>query len=98
LSIRAITCLVSVFLASSLHAGAAFEPPGPNVARGRSYTFAPAPDYYLCTDADDKIQLTDGLFAPHDRASSMWGFQECVGWQNAKHVVVTFDLERDTAH
>ncbi len=90
-------CIFAVALlgvtALSCYASPSFTPPGPNVARGKSYTLEPAPSYGLCTDEGDNVQLTDGIFAP---PGQMWGFKECVGWTRAKHIVITVDLELDT--
>ena len=39
-----------------------FVPAGPNIALGKKYTLEPRPNYPYCTDPDDDIQLTDGIY------------------------------------
>jgi len=60
-----------------------------NIARGKKYTLQPRPNYHLCTDPQDKIQLTDGIYT----RGYFWTQQSTVGWQNALPVTITLDLE-----
>jgi len=84
---------VQVYLASEAPdelAGdlALFDPPGPNIALDSPYTLTPAPNYGLCTDPDDKTQLTDG----ERTVGYFWAQPTTVGWSNAVPCVVTIDL------
>ena len=57
-----------------------FTPPaGKNIALGKKATFLTPPDYQLCTDENDNIQLTDGKFI----GAKMWWEKGCVGWRNS---------------
>ena len=81
--------------ALSARAAAGFTPPGPNVALGKSYTVEPKPNYSLCTDDGDFVQLTDGVRAPE--TGSIWFHKPCVGWYYPKPAAfITLDLEEDT--
>lgn len=60
-----------------------------NLARGQTYEMEPAPSYHLCTDADDRTQLTDGVYTE----GYFWTQKTTVGWQNAHLVTITIDLE-----
>jgi hypothetical protein len=66
---------------------------GQNLALRKSYTLSPKPNYYLCTDKSDSIQLTDG------RASgSQWTKKSTVGWQSAEPAVeIVIDLGKKSA-
>jgi len=69
----------------------AAEPKPPeNIARGASYALSPAPNYKLCTDADDKVQLTDGKTTK----DYFWTQRGTVGWSNASHVQILVDLKK----
>lgn len=64
-----------------------------NLARGRSYTLSPKPNYRHCTDAGDAVQLTDGR-----STGSVWTRKGTVGWTkvgSAAEIVV--DLGRKCA-
>lgn len=65
-----------------------FEPPGPNVALGKSYTLSPAPNYGYSTDPDDRVQLTDGIYT----VGYFWTQKTTVGWSNAVPAIITIDL------
>ncbi len=39
------------------------ETEGENLALGKKYTLKPAANYHLCTDSQDKVQLTDGVLS-----------------------------------
>jgi len=62
--------------------------PSENVARGAFYTLQPAPNYRLCTDPDDKTQLTDGVYSE----GYFWTQPTTVGWQSARPILITVDL------
>ncbi len=74
---------------------AAVEPnPGlKNIALGASYTMTPAPSYALCTDPNDRTQLTDGK----ETEGYFWTQPSTVGWTNHRNVIVTIDLGREQA-
>ena len=58
-----------------------FTPPaGKNLALGKKAAFLTPPDYQLCTDENDNIQLTDGKF---DGGRMWWKKEVCVGWRNS---------------
>ena len=78
-----LTLLWLVFLAGSAYAEER------NLIGGRSYTCCPNPNYALCTDEDDAIQLSDGV----SRSGKIWVQKSCVGWYGADAgVVMLFDL------
>ena len=55
-------------------------PAAKNLARGKECKFLTPPDYQLCTDENDKFQLTDGKF---DGGRMWWKKEVCVGWRNS---------------
>jgi hypothetical protein len=63
---------------------------GRNMALGARYTLFPSPNYALCTDPDDKVQLTDGKSTKR----YFWTQKGTVGWQNKPYVLITVDLGR----
>lgn len=62
---------------------------GRNLALHKPYSYSPAPAYDLCTDPDDVVQLTDGVYTK----GHFWSQKSTVGWlrQNPQ---VTIDLGR----
>jgi hypothetical protein len=59
-----------------------------NLAYRKSYTFSPKPNYPLCTDASDAVQLTDGR-----KRGSQWTDRNTVGWRSPEPVVeIVIDL------
>ena len=60
-----------------------------NIALGKSYSLAPAPNYPHCTDPGDARQLTDGARVE----GYFWTQQGTVGWSGAHPVRITIDLE-----
>lgn len=71
----------------------AFERPSPNIAIQKSYVMDPPPVYQHCTDPGDSTQLTDGIYTQ----GYFWTQMSTVGWQNAKPVAITVDLNEDQA-
>ena len=67
-----------------------------NIARGKGYTFNAEPNYALCKDKDDGVQLTDGVWQKDPKAS-FWTRKETVGWNvnGPCERMVTVDLGRD---
>ncbi len=63
-----------------------------NIALGASYEMEPAPNYALCTDAGDDVQLTDGQYT----SGYFWTQASTVGWVN-RTPVITLDLGSDQA-
>lgn len=61
---------------------------GDNMAVGAKYTLRPAPNYQLCTDPDDPIQLTDGKTT----TGYFWTQKGTVGWSSTAYAVITVDL------
>ncbi|MCF6287070.1 MAG: hypothetical protein L3K26_18070, partial [Candidatus Hydrogenedentes bacterium] len=64
-----------------------------NIALGVPYTYVQQPTYKLCTDPDDRVQLTDGI----DTEGYFWAQKSTVGWANHRNVIITLDLGSDTA-
>lgn len=60
-----------------------------NIAKGRKYTLDPKPSYQYCTDAGDKVQLTDGVYTE----GYFWTQAGTVGWSNVNPACITIDLE-----
>lgn len=61
-----------------------------NLALHKSYTISPKPNYRLCTDEGDKLQLTDGKSYGSD-----WRSRSTVGWQGMVTTPeITIDLEK----
>jgi len=71
--------------------GAVGSPAHRNVAAGCPYTLDPQPSYGYCTDPNDKVQLTDGLYT----SGYFWTQKSTVGWTHARPVVITLDLGAD---
>lgn len=66
-----------------------------NIALGARYTLDPAPNYPLCTDADDNVQLTDGKRVFSRAEPRLWAHKGTVGWNSLNAIpVVTMDLGR----
>ena len=63
---------------------------GDNLALNKKYTMAKAPDYHLCRDADDAVQLTDG----GKTVGYFWTQKSTVGWHSNKPAIVIIDLEK----
>jgi hypothetical protein len=64
-----------------------------NLALHKSYTFGAKPNYHLCSDKSDDIQLTDGR-----AQGSLWTNKSTVGWQNIEPVVeIVIDLDKKSA-
>ncbi|MDD4016403.1 MAG: hypothetical protein PHV28_00530 [Kiritimatiellae bacterium] len=59
-----------------------------NVALKKPYTLSPTPGYRHCTDPDDKIQLTDGVFSK----GYFWMQKGTVGWHNVLPITCVIDL------
>ena len=67
---------------------APFVPKGENVAIKKPYTLSAPPNYALCRDSGDKIQLTDGEYTK----GYFWSQKSTVGWNNRNVLSVTIDL------
>ncbi len=59
-----------------------------NIALHKKYTMAKEPDYPFCKDADDAIQLTDGVYTK----GYFWTQKSTVGWYRNKPVAIIVDL------
>ena len=68
-----------------------FAAPGENIALNKPYTLSPMPNYSLCTDPDDKVQLTDGVYSE----GYFWMQKGTVGWFQSVPNIVTIDLGRE---
>ncbi len=86
--------LVALLASAGLAATVAAEPGtlqigyGKNVALGAKYELSPAPNYALCTDPGDLVQLTDGKTT----SDYFWTQQGTVGWSGVSYATVTVDL------
>lgn len=69
-----------------------WEPQPHNIALGKPATFSAAPNYALCTDANDAAQITDGNYTAG--SGQMWSQTSTVGWSHVNPVVITIDLGR----
>ena len=64
-----------------------------NLALDKSYSYSPKPNYQLCTDESDKVQLTDGK-----SAGSRWTEKSTVGWRKPEPAVeIVIDLGQSYA-
>jgi len=81
-----VLCFVAMF--SCMSSVQAQGGVGQNIALGCPVTFDPAPNYGLCTDPDDSMQLTDGKFA----GPGFWTDKLAVGWSAASPYHMTIDL------
>jgi len=64
-----------------------------NLAYRKSYTFSPKPNYPLCTDDTDAVQLTDGR-----KLGSQWTSKSTVGWRKPEPAVeIVIDLGQNCA-
>lgn len=61
--------------------------PVSNIASGKRCTFTPPPNYRLCTDPGDAIQLTDGI-----KTGASWTKRDTVGWDRTGTIEITVDL------
>ncbi|MBO4344961.1 MAG: hypothetical protein J5833_04350 [Victivallales bacterium] len=61
-----------------------------NIALHKKYTMPKAPDYALCKDEGDAVQLTDGI----NTVGYFWTQKTTVGWHQNKPVTVIVDLEK----
>lgn len=66
------------------------QAPGRNLALGKRCVLFPAPNYHLCTDPEDPVQLTDGKTT----RDYFWTQPGTVGWQSIGYATVTIDLGR----
>ncbi|MDD3587879.1 MAG: discoidin domain-containing protein [Thermoguttaceae bacterium] len=82
---------LSLFLSTAAYLCACEEKspePPQNIALGKSYSLSARPEYGLCTDPDDKIQLADGKTT----TGYFWTQKGTVGWTRAGSVAITIDL------
>jgi hypothetical protein len=62
-----------------------------NLAYHKKYTLSPKPNYPLCTDSSDAVQLTDGK-----KRGSQWRDKNTVGWSKPEPVVeIVIDLAQN---
>jgi hypothetical protein len=59
-----------------------------NLALRKPYTLSAKPNYGLCTDEGDTVQLTDGQYVE----GYFWGQKGTVGWNGHASVTITVDL------
>jgi hypothetical protein len=61
-----------------------------NVALGHLYTLSPQPNYRYCSDPEDSLQLTDGVYTQ----GHFWTQKSTVGWAGGGTKYITIDLGR----
>jgi hypothetical protein len=61
---------------------------GLNLASGKKYTMSQRPNYALCTEPNDIIQLTDGKIS----STGLWTNKLTVGWKARGNVEIIVDL------
>ncbi|MBI4025031.1 MAG: hypothetical protein HY360_08625 [Verrucomicrobia bacterium] len=81
-------CLAPFALAQGSAAKREAENRNDRLAPGKFYTMNPHPNYDLCTDEADRIQLTDGK-----TFGSSWGLKTTVGWMNPPNGQVQINLD-----
>ncbi|MDD2709021.1 MAG: hypothetical protein PHV34_13630 [Verrucomicrobiae bacterium] len=82
-----ILTLPDFILAADAPAGSS----GENMARGKTYTLDPAPNYRQALDPKRRL-LTDGL--RYDGTGCFWTQKTNVGWGSISHALITIDLGR----
>lgn len=85
-----LALLTALLMTPGVASADAASPPLVNIAQGVQYTLSPAPNYKLCTDPGDRIQLTDG----QSTKNYFWTQPGTVGWTNAPFATITLDLGR----
>ncbi|MBR2427833.1 MAG: discoidin domain-containing protein [Lentisphaeria bacterium] len=80
-------CLLSSLLIAGL-ASSLLDAAEKNIALNKKYTWTKAPNYKLCTDPDDKVQLTDGKLA----SGTAWVNKATVGWFYQSPAGIDVDL------
>ena len=83
-----IVIVVSATLLISIADVLLAAPQPANLALGKKYTLKPSPRYSYCTDPDDRVQLTDGVYTK----GYFWTQKTTVGWQYAVPATITVDL------
>ncbi len=83
---RCLICLLTILIGVPAVAGQS----GENIALGKTYTLTPPPNYALCTDPGDSIQLTDGKVTNE----LFWTQRGSVGWSSVPYAAITVDLGR----
>lgn len=82
--------LLSALLLAGIAAPMFAQAPAENIALNKKYTISKQPNYKLCTDEGDAVQLTDGKFAK----GTIWVDKATVGWYYRAPVAITVDLEK----
>ena len=62
-----------------------------NIALNKKYTLPVPPDYSHCSDADDAVQLTDGIHT----VGYFWTQKSTVGWHRKLPAIVEVDLGQE---
>jgi hypothetical protein len=84
------TAVLTLAVSLSAALAPAADAPGKNIALGAKYTLFPQPNYGLCTDPDDRVQLTDGK----STRGYFWTQRGTVGWSGVPYASITVDLGR----
>ena len=61
-----------------------------NIALNKPYVFSQKTNYAPCTDSNDNVQLTDGVYTVTE--GNFWAHKETVGWRTNNVVSITIDL------
>ena len=75
-------CAIALLCVASLHAE--------NLALNKPYTFSHKPNYAPCTDPNDNVQLTDGVYTITN--DNFWADKRTVGWRISSVLSITIDL------
>ncbi len=67
------------------------KPSRANIAIACPYKLSSKPNYSLCSDPEDNVQLTDGK----NTVGYFWTQKSTVGWQGCRFVTITVDLGAD---
>lgn len=86
-TLRLVVYTFILVVSTSVTTSAA-EQSGENIALAKPYTLWSQPSYPYCSDADDRIQLTDGK----STKEYFWTQQGTVGWSHPAYSLVTVDL------
>ncbi|MBR2440554.1 MAG: discoidin domain-containing protein [Lentisphaeria bacterium] len=86
-------CLMSTLLIAGLAPALLNAAEPGNIALNKKYTLTKKPNYKLCTDAGDAVQLTNGTVSK----GTAWADKETVGWFYQAPVGIDVDLEKNQA-
>jgi hypothetical protein len=94
----AALALISAGFTSFNTSSAQAQQDAKNIAAHRPVTFNVRPNYALCTDPEDALQLTDELYSSGanlrevEGTQAIWVQKGTVGWKMRSPVIITVDL------